>query len=375
MTHPQAAHVREQALGCLHLGSPMYGELLERLADDLDAGGPTVAVLRGHEHDPGPSGLALRLVGSLHRMVLEGRAPELAAYYPTAGGVWSSAGCDAVVAFLAGRGEEVRPLLDQAPQTNEVGRAAALAGGLLRLTARWPLPVRLWEIGASGGLNLQADRFRFSGEAGTWGDPASPVALEQAWTGVPLPVAADLRVVERGGCDVSPVDVTTEDGRLTLTAYVWPDMTSRHERLAGAIALARSSPVTVERLDAATYVDRLALVRGHLTVLWHSVMWQYVPEPTAGPGHRTARRSSVVRPARTRRSCTCTPSPRGVRPGRSTGSGSGPGPGPDPASRWSWAGWRRTGSRSPGSDEPLRWPCARGRGRSGRRIRRRTCWW
>ena len=37
--------------------------------------------------------------------------------------------------------------------------------------------------------------------------------------------------------------------------------------------------MTVERLDAATYVERLALAPGHLTVLWHSVMWQYVPRP------------------------------------------------------------------------------------------------
>jgi hypothetical protein len=279
MTHPQAGRVREQARGCLRLGSPMYGELLARLADDLDAGGPTVAVLRGHEQDPGPSGLALRLVGSLHRLVLEGRAPELAAFYPTVGGVWSSEGCDAVVAFLAARGEELRPLLDQPPQTNEVGRAAALVGGLLRLTAQWPLPVRLREIGASGGLNLQADRFRFSGEAGAWGDVESPVVLEPAWDGVPLPVGADLRGVERGGCDVSPVDVTTQDGCLTLTSYVWPDMTGRHQRLAGALALARNRPVRIERLDAASYVERLALLPGHLTVRWHSVMWQYVPPP------------------------------------------------------------------------------------------------
>ena len=279
MTHPQARRFREQALGCLHLGSPMYGELLVRLADDLDAGGPTAVVLRGHEQDPGPSGLALRLVGSLHRMVLAGRAPELAASFPTVGGVWSSAGCDAVVAFLTARGDELRPLLEQAPQTNEVGRAAALVGGLLRLTAQWPLPIRLFEIGASGGLNLQADRFRLLGAAGAWGDVDSPVVLEHAWDGVPLPVGADLRVVERGGCDVSPVDVATEDGRLTLTSYVWPDMAARHQRLAGAIGLARQHPVRVERLDAATYVERLALLPGHLTVLWHSVMWQYVPPP------------------------------------------------------------------------------------------------
>ena len=169
------AAFRDQARACRQLGSPMYGDLLTRLADDLDAGGPTATVLRGHESDPGPSGLALRLVGSVHRLVLAGAAPELAAYYPTRRAAPGRAGgVTRCVAFLAASGDEVRPLLDQAPQTNEVGRAAALVGGLLRLTARWPLPVRLWEIGASAGLNLQADRFRISGSAGAWGDPAQP---------------------------------------------------------------------------------------------------------------------------------------------------------------------------------------------------------
>jgi hypothetical protein len=101
--------------------------------------------------------------------------------------------------------------------------------------------------------------------------------LEDGWAGARLPVDAPLRVVERGGCDVSPVDVTTEAGRLTLTSYVWPDQTARHARLAGALALARTAPVTVEPADAASYVERLTLAPGHLTVLWHSVMWQYVP--------------------------------------------------------------------------------------------------
>jgi hypothetical protein len=142
--------------------------------------------------------------------------------------------------------------------------------------------VRLWEIGASAGLNLQADRFWISGGAGTWGDHASPVHLDGAWAGEALPIDADLRVVERGGCDVSPVDVTTEEGRLTLTSYVWPDMTARHVRLAGAIALARTRPVPVERMDAASYVERLTPASGHLTVLWHSVMWQYVPRDQQG---------------------------------------------------------------------------------------------
>lgn len=256
----------------------MYAELLGRLADDLEAGGPTVRVLRGHEDDPGPSGLALRLAGSIHRLVLDGVAAELDAFYPTTGGTWSAPGVDAVLDLLDRRADDVRPLLDQAPQTNEVGRSAALLGGLLRSLTRHRRPVRLFEIGASGGLNLFADRFRYVDDAGrSWGDPLSPVALEGAWRGAPLPLEEDVVVVERGGCDVSPVDVTTDDGRLTLTSYVWPDMTARHTRLAGAIELARQHPVRVERTEAASYAERLELRDWHLTVLWHSVMWQYVP--------------------------------------------------------------------------------------------------
>jgi hypothetical protein len=278
MMRSQPALIRDQARACAELGSPMCGELLGRLADDLEASGPTAEVLRGHEDDPGPSGLALRLAGSLHRLVLSGAAGELAPYYPTVGGDWSAGGADAVLDFLARRPDDVRPLLDQPPQTNEVGRSAALLGALLRSLARHPLPVRLFEIGASGGLNLFADRFRYADDRGVaWGDPDSPVVLADAWRGAPVPADAHVVVAERGGCDVSPVDVTTEDGRLTLSSYVWPDMTARYQRLAGAIEVARREPIEVVRAGAASYVEGLGLADGHLTVLWHSVMWQYVP--------------------------------------------------------------------------------------------------
>jgi hypothetical protein len=279
MARSQPALIRDQAEACAQLGSPMYAELLGRLADDLEAGGPTAHVLRGHEDDPGPSGLALRLAGSIHRLVLDGSVPELQPFYPTVGGTWSSAGVGAVLDFLTRRPDDVLPLLDRAPQTNEVGRSAALLGGLLRLVASHRRPVRLFEIGASGGLNLFADRFRYVDDSGgTWGASDSPVTLETAWQGEPLPVEGDVVIVERGGCDVSPVDVTTEDGRLTLTSYVWPDMSARHARLAGAIELARRQPVSIEQVEAASYVEGLGLLDGHLTVVWHSVMWQYVPK-------------------------------------------------------------------------------------------------
>lgn len=270
---------RAQAAACARLGSPMYGDLLGRLADDIEAGGETRTLLRGHEHDPGPSGLALRLAGSLHRLVLAGQEPELAAFYPSAGGRWEPDGAwPVVLEVLRRRGETLRALLDQPPQTNEVGRSAGLMGGLLLLGARFDLPVRLLEIGASGGLNLNADAFRYTDDRGRgWGPVDSPVQLEGAWRGEVPELSAPLRVDERLGCDVAPVDVATEEGRLALSSYVWPDMGERHRRLRGAIEIARRSPVTVRRQDAASFVEGIVPIAGRLTVLWHSVMWQYLP--------------------------------------------------------------------------------------------------
>lgn len=268
---------RKQAQACANLGSPMYAALLRRLADDLEQGGVTARVLDGHEDDPGPSALALRLLGSVHRLVLERRADDLALFYPSVGGTWDlDGGWAAFERLLATSPDDVREWLDRPPQTNEVGRAGALMGGLLRLERR--LPVRLFEVGSSGGLNLLADRFAYVDSSGAVlaGDPASAVRLEGAWQGTPLDPWPGLEIVERVGSDVMPVDVGTTEGRLTLTAYVWPDQTARHERLRGAFAIADETPVQVRRQDAVSFAGAVELREGTTTVLWHSVMWQYL---------------------------------------------------------------------------------------------------
>ena len=272
---------RNQAEACAALGSPMYAGLLGRLADDIEAGGPTAAVLLGHEDDPGRSALALRLLGSVHRLVLQRRAGALATYYPSVGGTWQEEqGSAAMLELLERDAELVRAWLGRAPQTNEVGRATALFGALLHLDAEERLPLRLVEIGASGGLNLLADRFAYVDSDGReFGVPESLVRLDPAWSGegpVPWP---ELRVVERTGCDLRPVDVSTTEGRLTLTAYVWPDQQQRLERLRGALALAERTTPVVHQVGAGDFVESLELRAGTTTVLWHSVMWQYLPAP------------------------------------------------------------------------------------------------
>jgi hypothetical protein len=256
--------------------------LLRHAADDLLAGGPTADVLAGHLEDRLASGLALRLLGGAHALALSGEAPDLAAYYPSAGGTpeteaGSPKAWAALRRVLAEQGEAVRAWLEHPPQTNEAGRAAALIGGLCFVVAEAALPIRLVEVGASAGLNLRADRYRVSGEAGSYGDPASPVQLTGGWQGDAPPVTK-LDVIDRTGGDIAPVDPLTVWGRLRLTAYVWPDQAERLARLRGAFGIATQVPVDLRAEPATATLARTRLVAGTWTVLWHSIFRQYLNE-------------------------------------------------------------------------------------------------
>jgi len=274
--------LRQQAEHCALMGSPLYDALLRTAADDLIGGGPTADVLDGHLEDPSGSALALRMMGGVHALVLTGEAPDLASFYPSATPSVAGSPDDARPAFLevlASHRDEVREWLRGAPQTNEVGRGAALIGGLLHIVAEATMPVRLVEVGASGGLNLRADRFRIDGEVGQYGDPSSPVQLGAAWRGA-APPAGELEIVERYGGDLDPVDVSSDAGQLLLTAYVWADQVPRLERLRGAFALAAEFPVDVRQEGVEETLARTELADDAWTVVWHSVFRQYLPDET-----------------------------------------------------------------------------------------------
>ena len=82
-------------------------------------------------------------------------------------------------------------------------------------------------LGTSAGLLLRSDLVRVTWAGGEAGAAASPVVLEDAWLGDPLPPDVRPDVRERVGCDRDPVDLTTVEGRLLLTSYVWPDQRER----------------------------------------------------------------------------------------------------------------------------------------------------
>ena len=259
------------------LSSPLYERLLAAAADDVEAGGPCWAVLEGREADPRGSALALRFLGAVHRLVLTGRAPELGRHYPSAGGRDGGDPWPAFVATVEGAVDELRDGVLQGVQTNEVRRSAALLGGFHVVASMWGLPLRVLEPGASGGLNLRWDRYRYEAGEWAWGDPSSPVRFDGAFADA-TPIIADVEVAERRGCDRAPIDVTTDEGSLLLRSFVWPDHDERFAVLQGAIEVARAVPVVIDRADAVEWLgERLAESHaGVATVVFHSIFIQYL---------------------------------------------------------------------------------------------------
>jgi hypothetical protein len=270
--------MRLQARACKQLGSPLYGDLLERVGADVEGRGPSWEILRGHEDDPAGSALALRLMGAVNRLVLAGEEPALGRLYRDPGRdgeeVWRE-----LRAVLTGNRERLRDLVERPVQTNEVGRCAALLPGFLTVAAATGLPLRLLEVGASAGLNLHWDLYRYESERASWGSPDSPLAIRFELEGEgALPAVDGVEIAERRGCDAAPIDPGSAEGEVDLLAYVWPDQGDRVERVRAAMAIVRGREVEVERAGAAAWTGRVLQepADGEATVLFHSIVAQYL---------------------------------------------------------------------------------------------------
>lgn len=282
MTAPKeivARRLLKQAQWCESLGSSLYSTLLRHAAEDVRAEGVCSAVLHDRHKDSPESALALRFLGAVHRLVLEGKAPQLAACYPSAGG---SNNCDDLWprfrAVVQHHEAELRELVHRPVQTNEVGRCAALLGGFLEVVRQTSLPLRLFEIGAAGGLILRWDQYWYEAGQEGWGDSQSPVRITGMFAGEHPRFDVFAKVVERRGCDALPIEPGTEEGRLTLQSYVWPDQVERFRQLAAAIDVARRVPAHVDQGNAPDWVE-IALADdtpGVATVVYQSIVRQYL---------------------------------------------------------------------------------------------------
>ena len=277
-----------QSLACQGLGSPFYGELLSTIARRIPS---EIAQLTGTDWRFGDM-LPLRLMGAAHFAAQNGTAPALAAHFPSTGGNGQVGAdlADAVVATWFEQPSLARQYLESTVQTNEVGRAAAIALACARLSTRFDRPLRLIEIGPSAGLNLRFDRYGYwQNGVPVAGDPSAGVRFDDVWGDPGFPHARASRhphswqILDRVGVDPNPLDIADQAIVDRLRSFVWPDQIARLDRLQAAITEAKQTPALLEATSntAAWLSERLDGYRSDqpsdfATVIFHTIVWQYI---------------------------------------------------------------------------------------------------
>jgi hypothetical protein len=222
--------------------SPLYERISLAVAGDLD-------LLERLRRLPPSAQIPPALLAAVHYLVLSGTDHPLAARY--AGRTEGDPG-PLFLDFCLAQWAEVDELLaTRHIQTNDCGRSALLAPGLTWLAPRFGGRFSLVDVGASAGLNLQCDSYRFDyGSFGITGPAESPVTVHCRVTGGEPPIAARLpTIVTRVGIDRSPIDLTDPHDVRWLLACVWPD-SGRLERVAASIEMAQHNPPRVIAADA-----------------------------------------------------------------------------------------------------------------------------
>lgn len=186
----------------------------------------------------------------------------------------------AALRFAVEHGDAVREvMLTRSTQTNEPARCAALLLALARL----PEPLAILEVGASAGLCLRYDGYRYvyddsvrgRVEVGE-GDLVLPCRTADA----PIPAHVPA-IVARLGLDANPLDAADPEVATWLSCLVWPEHTERAARLEKALALAAADPPALLRglvpQDVPTAIARLrAAAPGATPVVVHSAMVAYL---------------------------------------------------------------------------------------------------
>lgn len=274
---------RDQAVHCAALGSPFMARALTLLADGWPKAGVIVDKFASFEGDIGPLGhsLPLRLMGGFHALVLSGQAPELKAVYPpyTADDTTLQV---ALLNALVDHSDFLDAWTDNAPQTNEVRRSAALIPAAHWIAARYKLPFMTSELGASAGLNLMFDHFAVQAAGYRLGAAIPALTLSPDWTGN-VPDPAPFEITNRAGVDLNPLDAHKPEDALRLLAYLWPD---QPERIALTQAAIGVLDAPLHKGDAVDWLERRLEQQhnGQLHLIYHTIAWQYFPADAQAKG-------------------------------------------------------------------------------------------
>lgn len=205
----------------------MYRMLALAIADD-----PELMRLAGRiKHTPVPN----MIFASIQFLLMRGEESPLRQFYPSL--VDDPMPLDDVAQpfkeFALEHEERIVELgSTRYTQTNECKRCIAL------LPAIWSTGLdrfHLVDLGASAGLNLALDRYRYRWNEIEWG-PDSSVELQARSRGGRVQ-PREIEILSRTGLDLNPIDASDPDDRDWLVALIWPEHHERRRRLERALEL------------------------------------------------------------------------------------------------------------------------------------------
>jgi hypothetical protein len=188
-------------------------------------------------------------------------------------------------------------MLSRTTQTNEPARCAVL----LPLLAQLPQPLALLEVGASAGLCLLPDYYRYDyGRIRIGSDVAAsdgaPIFRCKTSGAAPLPKALP-RIVWRRGLDLNPIDLRSDAEVAWLETLVWPGQDERARGLRAAIDVARREMPPVVKGDLLADLEPLmATAPSDATlVVFHTAVLAYIASQERRDGFvETVRKSGAV---------------------------------------------------------------------------------
>jgi hypothetical protein len=204
--------------------------------------------------------------------------------------------------FLLSQWDAVRDVaLARSTQTNEPGRCAVFLPSLAAIATSESKPLALIEVGASAGLVLYPDRYRYQYDGGAilapqtppsaaagcgstdevpadGSEPEPPVLACTTSGNPPLPTSLP-EVCWRAGIDLNPLDVTDAGDVAWLEALIWPGQEFRVSRLHRAVEVARRDPPRLVAGDLNQQLPGLVAQAPQeaVVVVLHSAVLAYLP--------------------------------------------------------------------------------------------------
>lgn len=265
------------------MGSPLYGCLFERAADDA-----ALVELASHGQE---GARPVHLLSAVHDLLLRDPSDRLGRYFATVtdGPAPPEQAFPELQRFCRERRGDILSLLrERTVQSTYVERCWSLRPALAHVARLAGEPLNLVEIGCSAGVLLTFDRYAYSLPAdGRIGPSNAPLTLSGNVTG-PAPNGVPA-IGARIGIDLHPVDVRSADARRWLLALCLPELREQQQRLATALDVVATTDLRLIEGDA---LDRLAGVIGSIEgplCVFHSVCLLYWPAEAKAALHEQLR--------------------------------------------------------------------------------------